>query len=45
MCIAWNKLPENIRSLASPITFTAATRKLYIDYRFAMRGIPDFTAR
>ena len=44
MCLAWNKLPESVRSLVSPVKFNVAVRKLYAEYRYVLRGIPEFSS-
>ena len=42
LSIAWNKLPEDVRSFTSPCKFNKAVRRYYNNFQFDPSGIPDF---
>ena len=40
LSIAWNKLPEDVRSLESPSKFKCAVRRHFASHKFSLKGIP-----
>ena len=42
LSVAWNKLPEDIRSLSTTAKFSIAVRRYHSQSMFSLKGIPDF---
>ena len=42
LSIAWNKLPESIRTEKSHLKFRKMIKALYSSHKFQLRGIPDY---
>ena len=42
LSVAWNKLPEDIRSLSTKAKFSIAVRRYHSQSMFSLKGIPDF---
>ena len=42
LSVAWNKLPEDIRSLSTTAIFSIAVHRYHSQSMFPLKGIPDF---
>ena len=42
LSVAWNKLPEDIRSLSTTAKFSIAVRRYHSQSMFSLKGIPEF---